>query len=210
MTRFKTLALIGVSTTLLVSSVSFAKPEADTNNDGEISQAEFFAQADAKFNSADTNGDRQLTKDERTTARENHRNQARNKIFDHLDSNSDGVISRAEFEARSDERRERVKKRRDINGDGEVDKADRKLYAKLRKEKRKKYKEMRKQRKEMKAEHGNYRAKLDANGDGIVTYEEHTAVAQAMFTRLDVNGDGVLSKGEGHKRGKRGDRRKHR
>jgi Ca2+-binding EF-hand superfamily protein len=38
--------------------------------------------------------------------------------------------------------------------------------------------------------------KVDTNGDGTVTAEEHSAAAKAMFDKMDTNKDGFLSKAE--------------
>lgn len=70
----------------------------------------------------------------------------------------------------------------------------------------------------------NHRAKGgDADGDGVITLEEHNSHADAMFARMDANGDGVLNAEDreqlraemdgkrghqyGHRGGKRGGKR---
>lgn len=39
-------------------------------------------------------------------------------------------------------------------------------------------------------------SKIDTNGDGMISKEEHTAFSDSMFTKADTNGDGNISKDE--------------
>lgn len=209
MTCTQKIALLGVSATLLFSSAAMAKPKADTNKDGEISKAEFVAHANARFKKSDANDDGVVTREERRAEHERRRAAKSEAQFEKMDSNGDGAISKAEYDAHHAARKAAAMKRRDLNGDGEVNAQDREMRKAKHAERRAKHKEMRKKHKEMRKKHQAMRKELgnrvrpDANGDGVVTFEEHKAATDAMFTRMDVNKDGVLSKGEGRMRHKR-------
>lgn len=91
----------------------------------------------------------------------------------------------------------------DTNLDSELSEAERTVMKAERAEKRG-------DRKARKKDRRADRPKVDANGDGLVSMEEHMAVTEQLFARMDANGDGVLTKGEGRKRkGKRGPKRGH-
>ena len=64
MSNLKKSTLLVAASILTISGIALASPKADTNNDGQITRAEFQAAADAKFAKADTNFDGNLTKDE--------------------------------------------------------------------------------------------------------------------------------------------------
>lgn len=200
-------ALIASGATLLIA----AGPKADLNQDGQVTKAEFTQSAESRFFAADTNGDGFLTQEERKAHKEARREDRKDKRFAELDTNGDGLLSRAEIEARADKRKARKDARRqeilqkfDTNLDGELSEAERTVMKAERKEKRAEKKAERKDRKSKRAD----RPKVDANGDGLISFAEHTAVTEQLFARMDANGDGVLTKGEGKKRkGRRGDKR---
>ena len=173
---------------LCLGGTALAQPKADLDQDGRVSKAEFLAAADKRFIETDINGDALISPEERETHRANHHAKMQQRKFDRLDTNSDGVITRAEFDAMSSQRSERRTKRRDLNQDGQVDQADREAF-------REKMKERRKDRRKNRAE----RISPDTNEDGFVSRAEHDAATLAMFERLDQNGDGYLEKGESRK-----------
>jgi len=80
---------------------------ADTDGDSRLSQAEFVASALARFDANDANRDGLISADEVQVAMQARRSEGRNRIFAALDSDSDGMISRAEFDARAEGRGER-------------------------------------------------------------------------------------------------------
>lgn len=50
--------------------------------------------------------------------------------------------------------------------------------------------------------HGGHRGgmmfkKIDTNGDGVITKDEHQAFSDKMFSKMDTNGDGSVTKEEG-------------
>ncbi|HRO32589.1 MAG TPA: EF-hand domain-containing protein [Brevundimonas sp.] len=73
----------------------------DADRDGRLSQAEYLARFD-RMAAMDANGDGVVSADERRAAMQARRGQQRTAAFDRLDADKDGVISRAEFEARPD------------------------------------------------------------------------------------------------------------
>ncbi len=182
--------------TLCLGGIAYANPAADADQDGRISKSEFMAAANDRFINTDTNGDALISEDERKAHREVRRSNFQQKRFDQFDQNGDGVITRSEYEAQSENRSERRKMRRDVNKDGQVDRADRDEF-------REKMRERRKDR------DGKRRGRInpDANSDGFVSRAEHDAATQAMFERLDVNQDGYLEKGEGRQMRKKKRRR---
>jgi hypothetical protein len=199
------IALMGTAAAFSLSAIAMANPKADTNQDGQISKAEFVDAANAKFARTDANGDGLLTEAERQADREAMRAQRQAERFSKADKNGDGFISQDEFNSGASERDARRKERMDANGDGTVDKADREARRAKMKEKREERKSKRKERKKDQAK--KKRIKIDANDDGFISLAEHATATDAMFERLDANGDGVLSKGEGRKRKRKGKRR---
>jgi len=200
-------ALIASGATLLIA----AGPKADLNQDGQVTKAEFTQSAESRFYAADADNDGFLTKDERKGHKETMREDFKNQRFAKLDTNGDGLLSKDEMDARGDSRKARKEARRnarlekfDTNLDGELSEAERTVMKAERDEKRS---EMKAQRKDKKAKRSK-RPKVDANGDGLISFDEHMSVSEQLFRRMDANADGVLTKGEGKKRrGKRGQKR---
>lgn len=198
------IALVASGAALLIA----AGPKADLNQDGEVTKAEFTQAAQSKFFATDTNNDGFLSQDERKAHREAMRENRKDKRFEKLDANGDGLLSRDEMdavgakrEARKDAMRAKVLEKFDTNLDGKLSETERTVMKAERKEKRADKKDRRKDRRAD-------RPKADANGDGFVSMDEHIAVTEQLFARMDANGDGVLTKGEGRKRkGKRGQKR---
>lgn len=179
MTKIKTLLL--TTAALAAAGVAIAAPKADTNNDGQVTQAEFITAAALRFDATDTNADDVLTEVERKAAHEARR-------------------------ANRPERGEKAAKR-DINGDGVINEADTEAF-KAKRAERKAQREASGESKGRKGRKAGKRgANPDANGDGVITRAEFDAGTLAMFERLDANSDGVLTKGEG-RRGKKGKRGK--
>lgn len=197
-------ALIASGAALMIA----AGPKADLNQDGQVTKAEFTQAAQSKFFATDANNDGFLSQDERKAHREAARENRKDKRFEKLDANGDGLLSRDEMdavgekrEARKDARRQKVMEKFDTNLDGKLSDAERTVMKAEMKEKRVDKKEARKDKRAK-------RPKVDANGDGFVSMDEHMAVSEQLFARMDANGDGVLTKGEGRKRkGKRGQKR---
>lgn len=177
-----TLLILGLGTAL--STVAFAGPrkhvrmqhltQADTNQDGEVSLAEFTNQRETHFSMMDANGDGTITKEERKLGRQAMRAQKADEHFAKVDANNDGFISRAEFDtARADRSEGRHKMR-----------------------KRKMKKHQKKMAKNKKGHAKRMHQKADANGDGNIDRAEYDAATQSMFSKIDTNKDGVLTKAD--------------
>ncbi|URW76522.1 hypothetical protein M9980_04710 [Sphingomonas donggukensis] len=174
-----------------------SKPlKGDTNADGQISRAEFIAQAQAKFAAMDTDKNGAISREERRAAHADRggRHGKRGgmggpfepvagqdapapagrpgvgKMLERLDTNADGRITRAEYAAQAGTRFARM----DANGDGTVDKT------------------------EMAAMRGGGRgmARIDADGNGTLTRAEFDKQSETRFARIDSNGDGVIDAAE--------------
>lgn len=114
-----------------------------------------------------------------------------------MDANKDGAVSKEEFDAFSATRFSSG----DVNGNGMSLAEFTALHEKTQME-REKEREARK-----KAMTAKMFSKIDSNGDGKISAEEHAAGSAKMFGRMDSNEDGVLSKADrrhkkSHKKGR--------
>jgi len=110
---FKSKVLIGTSCGLIIlSGAAMAAPKADTNQDGQITQAEFIAAANTRFVKMDSNFDGVIDSNETQNARDNRRNEKAEKRFAKLDANSDGFISKDEYNSLQSKRQARQAERR--------------------------------------------------------------------------------------------------
>jgi len=94
---------------------------ADTNNDGSVTQAEFDAYRSAQVTAADANSDGNISLEEFETIWLAQTNRRMIRAFQRLDANADGSITQAE----QDERFSDLIDRLDRNGDGELNREDR-------------------------------------------------------------------------------------
>ena len=173
----------------------------DTDGDQQITITEFLAGAEARFNSADENADGFLSDDERQAQRDARREAFKNKRFEKADLNGDGQISKDELDQAGQDKQAKKRAIQDLNGDGTVDEAE-KEQARAKREARKA--EFKAKKSERQANGGDKRFNPDANDDGFISRDEHSAAAQKMFSFLDANSDGVLTEGEGKRRIKKG------
>jgi len=108
-------------------------------------------------------------------------------IWQQLDTDGDGMISRQE----SDARRQALFAEADLDGDG-----------KLNFEEMLEYQELRRQL------HRQARFKaLDADGDGVISQDELAQRADRFWARLDADGDGAITPDEMREGRKRHHRR---
>jgi hypothetical protein len=106
--KIKTLTLIAVGALALAGTASAQQQRglgrADTDGDGRVSQAEFVAARTARLSEADANRDGQVTREEAQAAWQANRSERRGQMFARLDTDRNGSISEAEFEAARPER----------------------------------------------------------------------------------------------------------
>ena len=214
-------ALAALSAVPAMANPASAKMQAiDTNNDGQLSFAEYNAAAQLRFSSADANRDSLLSKDEIKAQRVARKQAMRDARFDRVDANNDGVLTKEETEraaqARKDQRQARRVERLDTDGDGvvsEVEKAAAKAERAERREAKKAERGERRKGSEGRKGGKKKGARIDANQDGFISLAEYDASVLERFNRQDVNGDGYLDasemktrrgKGRKGKKGKRG------
>ena len=154
---------------------------ADTNRDGQITRAEFVDARMQRLTAMDTNSDGTITSAERTAAKQARRAERMTGRFDRLDTDRNGSVSRAEFEARPDRggrghggermrrggpRGERMAAHREARGPLVIAEAEARTTAAF--------------------------ARMDANNDGVVTLAERRGVRQQMRqTRQERRADRV-------------------
>lgn len=161
---------------------------ADTNFDGQLSRDEMRALGETKRTeharerhaAMDTDGDGSVSEAEMLAARD-ARGERR--------------------EGRNDDRREAMMERFDTNADGEISDAERAVARELAQARRGERRAQREVRRNNRSERPrSERPRLDADRDGFVSRAEYDAMGDALFARMDANGDGVLTQGEGRQR----------
>jgi Ca2+-binding EF-hand superfamily protein len=199
--NIKRLALLTVAATTLATAAYAAGPggflkSADLNKDGVIDQTEFQTTRDKWFADLDTDKDGFVTAVEikafgdkmHAEWAKKHGDQAANDkpadagrkhgdfsqhILKRVDTDEDGKISKAEFDAEGS----KLFAKLDDNGDGKI------------------------AQNEMPQRHwarfgGSMFDRMDADKDGKVTKAEFEAAGDKMFQRMDKNGDGIIEKDE--------------
>ena len=148
---------------------------ADTDNDGRISQAEFVQQRVQRLTASDANRDGTVTVEERQAAMQTRRAERNASHFARLDADSNGAISRSEFDAAHAARAE---------GGREGARGER----------------SRGHRGGRQGAHGGdmaHRGGRHGAERGPVVIAEVQARATETFARLDANSDGYVSADEG-------------
>lgn len=199
---------------MLVAGVAIAmQSETPAAPKKPITKAEMLARADARFDRMDTNKDGQLDANERKTGADAARAAMAERkggemadfmpgagrrgggmgerMLGRIDTNGDGLISKAENRAATEARFTRM----DANGDGTIGADERgKGMGKWK----------RGGRRGATAEGGpgpmpggKMRGmKADANGDGVITRAEFDAENAARFAKMDANKDGKIDQSE--------------
>ncbi|MFK7938823.1 MAG: EF-hand domain-containing protein [Roseovarius sp.] len=103
----------------------FSFEEVDVNKDGQLTQAELTAHAEARFNETDTNNDGLVSEAELRARVEAHMQERVDARVAHMmerrDANSDGQLSADEMKPRH---AGKMMKRVDTDGDGSISKAE--------------------------------------------------------------------------------------
>lgn len=158
----------------------------DTNKDGVVTQAEFEAAMQTRFQHMDADHDGTVSQQEFMSYLKQRRQEHKQDRLKAMDQNQDGKVSKAEYLAYQAQKAETRFARLDRNHDGvlgvdEIGNGHRRHNG-----------------------HGLFH-RLDTNGDGVVSAEENRTAAAAWFAKLDTNGDKRVSADEikafrGHKR----------
>lgn len=173
---FGAIAALALAATMGGAAVAQTPAPAGSDRPGRpaaqpISQADFVQRRVERLRAADLNGDGSVTAEEMRTARQAAGTQRRAALFDQLDTDKDGQISRAEFEARS----ERGPRARGGERAGRQPHQARRMGGAHRAEGRFPIVIADAERKATEAF-----ARLDANGDGVVTPDERQAARAQM------------------------------
>jgi Ca2+-binding EF-hand superfamily protein len=188
MTRMTKLTLAISAAALSIGGIAYAqmpkdhKSMMDTDGNGVVTRAEAQNAATTMFTMMDANKDGKLD----TADREMHRSEMRGKMFDGLDTDKSGSLSRDEF---------MNGKHHGMHGDmadgegmggagmGGSGKGDHEHHGK--------------KERGMDRGHGGMMMQMaDANGDGAVTRDELLAGAMKHFDMADTNKDGQISAAE--------------
>lgn len=185
---------------------------ADANNDGIITRAEVLADVDARFAKDDSNKDGQVSAEERRAARPDR---GPGKRGQRLDATNRGAPALERFDADKDGKlsdAERAAARAALGAERGTDKGDRaarraKMLAQFDTDKDGKLSDIeraaaREARKGTGGRHqgrgnpGHLEARIDANGDKLISRDESRTAALAMFDRADADKDGRIDASE--------------
>jgi Ca2+-binding EF-hand superfamily protein len=205
----------------LAQSPSGARPnpfdQIDTNRDGIITTAEATAGRAAMFDRLDTDRNGSLSRDEMRASRAMQERpmhggprpggRDRGPARTNADTNNDGVVTRAEWDARTTasgqeaaRRASEMFSRLDTNNDGQLSTAE--LQA-GRASVRERVTTRREERRGNRAARPQ-RANIDSNNDGQISRAEWMAVPDRMHQRADANNDGQVTRAEAEAAWQRG------
>ncbi|MCY4393679.1 MAG: EF-hand domain-containing protein [Rhodospirillaceae bacterium] len=182
---------------------------ADANKDGKVTRAEFTAARSARFAGIDANKDGALEVSELRAWKRTWPSRARDARFKALDADGDGKIGVEEFVAQRKAQFTGI----DSDKNGAVDKAEfDAAFDKVRERMLAYYGgHGGKRRHRWRKRHGSgMERRMDLNGDGKVTRAEFDTLGQMMFLRLDGDGDGAVTRKEMRMAFRRFDRHGHR
>lgn len=164
----------------------------DTNQDGKITKSEALKANDDHFAKVDTNGDKIITQDEakafgESMRAEHHSPEARAKRFAKMDKNSDGKVQRSETQMP-----EKHFTSIDSNKDNALTKEELEAAHAKRQQ-------AHANKADKKGGHGRrHFAKMDTDSDGKLSQTESRDAIAARFAKMDKNGDQVVTKEEAH------------
>ena len=216
----KTLLTASALGAMLVAGVAIAmQSEAPATSKRPITKAEMLARADARFDRMDTNKDGQLDANGRKAGADAARAAMAERkggemsdfmpgagrrggivgegMLQRVDTNGDGLISKAENRAAAEARFARM----DANGDGTIG-ADERGKGKWKRGGGRRGEGATHDAGRSGMKHGAIKA--DANGDGVITRAEFDAHSAARFAAMDINKDGKIDASELPQRGRRG------
>jgi hypothetical protein len=195
----------------------------DTNRNGIITLEEATAARAAMFDRIDTNRDGTLSAEERQASMRGLREvrvgrhggpyverptggpagQDR-RDRGNVDTNGDGVVTRAEWDVRSAAAGQAATRRAadaftriDSNRDGQLSASELAAARQSRSERRVQVRERR-------AERSGGGARMDTNNDGLISRAEWMAVPDVMHQRADANNDGQVTRAEAEAAWRRG------
>ena len=111
----------------------------DTDGDGQITQAEIQAMADARFSSLDTDDDGTLSLEELIKGASERVAERAEKMIKRFDSNADGKLSADEMPRRGGDREGKMFKRADADGNGSISQEEFDAMREARMERRSKH-----------------------------------------------------------------------
>jgi Ca2+-binding EF-hand superfamily protein len=219
----KTLLTASALGAMLVAGVAIAMQSEtpDAAPKRPITKAEMLARADARFDRMDTDKDGQLDANERKAGAEAARaamaerkggemadfmpgagrrgGMAGEGMLQRIDTNGDGMISKAENRAAAEARFARM----DANGDGTIG-ADERGKRRWKRGEGRRGGDATQGGPGPMAGGKRHSMKADANSDGVITRAEFDASNAARFAAMDINKDGKIDASELPKRGRRG------
>lgn len=178
----KKLILASAVGTMLTAGVAIAmQTETPGTARAPMTQAQMLAKADARFDAMDSNKDGQLSAQERKAGMERAREtrakrsggRMGERMLGRIDTNGDGMISRAENRAAVEARFSRM----DADKSGTIEAGERRGKGK---------------RMGMRGHRGGDMMGADTNGDGAISRAEFDAASAKRFARMDANGDGRI------------------
>lgn len=154
--------LIATAAAALTLGSGVALAQTAPERGAAVTQDQMLTRAAARFDRRDSNKDGVLNEADRSGRAD--------RAFAAMDADSDGMISRAEWDERRTTRMDRREARAERRGRVGVDRGANRMERRM--------------------------ARIDSNGDGAVTRDEALAKATERFARIDANRDGTVSTDE--------------
>lgn len=111
------LTILAGTALLAATGVAIAQPaDGPRDRDADVTRQQVIERTDQRFSRLDLDNDGRATAEEARQAHQQHRAERAGRMFERLDANSDGSISRAEFDQARAERVERRAERHSRRG----------------------------------------------------------------------------------------------